>query len=600
MTLEGTGAAADRTRLDRVAENVRAPWQGGLGRVALVLLVLQLLWRGVLLAKGYFTQDDFLMLWLAHHPVTLASLFQDYSGHLFPGGFAIAAAQVRLAPLDWATAVLVICALQILASAMAWVVLRRLLPTGLWAPLLFGLFVFSPLTLWSTQWWAVAIQFLPVTACAFIAVWGLLRGTQDGWRRGDAVALGAVVAALLFQERGLLVPLLLAAVALAEERGGVVGRVRAALTRHLRLWASLVVVLAAYLALHVLVAPVRGTGAQGSGGFWEILKNYFLRNLLPGLAGGPWSSHNVGGRFVTPPTGLGVVTGVALLAVAAWTIWIRRAAIIGWLLLLVFAVVNCALLFGGRTGNGPAYALVPRYTADVVPAFIVALALVVRVLPAAASVERTRRVVAVLSVAYLAAVIASTSALAPHYYNRHSRDFVENVRAGLSHDPRAVLYDGGVPEDVMLGWFGQDARLSTVVGVAPEEPVFDLPSGDLLGADHTGHLHRLGLVGTHQAPPNGDKRCGYKVTNDGVDIPFGGTIRGPRSVVRLGFYSGQEGVMTLTAGDHTYQVPVGTGLQSVDVVTHGSFSDAWLQAPEPMVVCVPAAEAGYALVDGTP
>ena len=59
-------------------------------------------------------------------------------------------------------------------------------------------------------------------------------------------------------------------------------------------------------------------------------------------------------------------------------------------------------------------------------------------------------------------------------------------------DFSAVLFDSAPPDGVMVAWFADDARVSTVVGTAPESPVFDLPTHNLRIVDATGRLRPAG------------------------------------------------------------------------------------------------------------
>ena len=78
--------------------------------------------------------------------------------------------------------------------------------------------------------------------------------------------------------------------------------------------------------------------------------------------------------------------------------------------------------------------------------------------------------------AYAAFAMCTTLVVLPHTFNDADRRFVDTVRADLRDNPQVVLYDGGVPDDLMVGWFGDDARLSVVLATAPENPVFDVPT----------------------------------------------------------------------------------------------------------------------------
>ena len=192
---------AERTVWAASAEVLR-PWRSTAGVAAAVLIAVQLGWRAVLLAHGYFTQDDFLMLTLGADPLSLDLLSQDYSGHLFPGGFLIAWLNTHLAPLDWTVAVVEIVVLQLIASVLAWLVLCRLLPGSWWRLPVLSAYLFCPLALWPTQWWAVAIQYLPVSIFLFLATWALLHRLQDGSRWSGPLVVLATVAGLLVPGAG--------------------------------------------------------------------------------------------------------------------------------------------------------------------------------------------------------------------------------------------------------------------------------------------------------------------------------------------------------------------------------------------------------------
>ena len=99
-----------------VWRTLAGPWRSRAGLVALVLIAGQALWRGILLDRGYFTQDDFLMLRLGAEPLSVGLLTQDYSGHFFPGGFLFAWAHAHHAPLDWGVVVVEVLVMQAVAA----------------------------------------------------------------------------------------------------------------------------------------------------------------------------------------------------------------------------------------------------------------------------------------------------------------------------------------------------------------------------------------------------------------------------------------------------------------------------------------------------
>ena len=211
------------------------------------------------------------------------------------------------------------------------------------------------------------------------------------------------------------------------------------------------------------------------------------------------------------------------------------SAVWGWLLLLVYTLADVVLLFGGGTGPefGAALGLIPRYSADIVPVLVVGLGLVAG--PRPSSRDRTcphrpdrrwRRslpvALALTGLAYLASSAVSTAVVAPHSFNEDDRAYVEGIRADLRADRRAVLYDGIAPDNVMITWFGDLARVSTVVGSAPGGP--GVRPADLRDADGRRGRQAAGrstwsapsptsrhATGTASiaSPPSGSRACAW-------------------------------------------------------------------------------------------
>lgn len=588
----------------RVLRTWSGPWRDHVGLVALALLAAQAVVRGALLANGYFTQDDFLMLTLSHQGLSGHMLFEDYSGHLFPGGFLIAWAQGTVAPLNWTVSVVVVMVLQTATAVMVWLPVRRLVAARWSAVPLYAVFLFCPITLWPTQWWAVAIQFLPVAFFLALAVYAFLCRLQDGARWGWPVSVGATVAALLFQERGLLVPVVLVWIAVAHTPVGPWRRRLVVAARdHLLVWASYAVLGIAYLVVHRALAPITTTPVDTPGDAAQLVGNFLGRNLLTGILGGSWTRRISGDSLVVPSWWAVGACLVALVAAVVWTV--RRGgftSVCGWSLILTYALVDVVLLFGGRAGSGPSYGMIPRYAADAVPAVVIGLAIVVRgVVQRSSARERAGRRTAVpalvVTALYLGSAAVSTTFMAPHQFNSEDRRYVEGIRSGLRIDPRTVLYDGQVPDGVMIYWFGRDARLSNVVGIAPEDPFFDLPSYDLRIADGRGRLHPVGLVGQVSARPTADPDCGYHVSGGWARVPLTAPISSPKAgpglVMRIGYYSARGGFLDISAGGRFFRVPVRPRLQRVDLVVRGSLDSVDLSYDSPGTVCVTDVTVGF-------
>ncbi len=200
-----------------------------------------------------------------------------------------------------------------------------------------------------------------------------------------------------------------------------------------------------------------------------------------------------------------------------------------------------------------------------------------------------------ITVAYVASAAVSTTHMAPSQLNAHSREYVDNLRADLRANPRSVLYDGYVPDDVMISWFGDERRVSTVLANAPENPIFDIPSRAMLIPDEDGRLRPMTLTfATDMVPAPAGDQCGYHVTSAGVTIPLQESVEADRWILRLGYFTNVETTMQITAGDDTQSVSVRRGVAVHDVVVSGMIEDVRLVLDtSPGTLCVTSLSVGY-------
>ena len=311
------------------------------------------------------------MLTLGGRPLSVDLLMHDYSGHLFPGGLLIAWLQhppraawtgalpwSRSWPCSWSR-----------RSSPGWCSAGCCPVRGggcrCWRST-----CSVPLALWPTQWWAVAIQYLPVCIFLFLATWALLHRLQEGSRWSGPLAVLATAAGLLFQERAVLYPrgAGLRRVAFAEAVG--LRRLVVAFRAHLVVWVPLARCCSSGTSwLHRELAPIDSTSPGSAAASAELVGNFVARNAVPGLRRGtvdrPGTEHHRGpdrlgggSELGRPRRGRGPhaapvpIGGLGLAAAPGLHRWL-----------------DVVLLFGGRTGPdfGEAMGLIPRYSADIVP-----------------------------------------------------------------------------------------------------------------------------------------------------------------------------------------------------------------------------------------
>jgi hypothetical protein len=510
---------------------------------------------------GNLSQDDFIMTYrsAAAGPFDLGFLFQDYHGHLSPGGFFLAALATAWAPLNVPLLMLPLLLMRAVATVLFWCLLVRCFGRR-WAILVpFTVFSASTLLLVPTLWWAYGVQIVPVVLATAGALHAHVRYLQDGGRWWIG-AFAWTVFGLAFYEKAAVIPVLLAGVTVLLGRSFRV---------HPRYWAGHVVLLGGFVA--GFFAMTSSQVAQGAppltAGMAADLTGRMLGDtLLPGLAGGPWSGPGPGATWAPSP----FVVVVALLAVALAVViaGVRvggRRAWGAWVLLAALFAVDVALLALTRLREvGPGAGDDPRYVADL--ALVAALCGAFAFLPpttvAPSGGKRERPIALILCVLLLASSAVGFSRLSPALRFGHSGQYVGNVRAAVAEDSDLVFYDTFVPSDVVHEWFGADSRASRVVGLLPGAH-FDQPSNRMHLLDDTGKPHRItGVDPVSRGVTGPAANCGYAVGETQVRIPLDTPVLG-RYLLKLDYYTsdGGEGLVERTpvwfqAGLHSLYLPV--------------------------------------------
>ncbi|MCZ4498238.1 MAG: hypothetical protein JWQ74_791 [Marmoricola sp.] len=556
-------------------------WLSRAGLLALVVVAVQLGWRAVLLGRGYFSQDDFLAMAGARAGNGLAIFNGDYAGAFSPAGSLVVRICVGLAPLSWPLAAAVVLALQAAATVMMWVVLTQVLGDRLLRLPVLVLFAFSPLTLWSTQWWVLGIELWGATLFLLVAAWAMISALRTGDRRRLLAAVLAVALAVLFDEKAVVDPVLLFGTALVVGTGTTVrARAARALRELAPLWIGLVLVVVGYAVLRWQAAPISLDLGNQLG---EIVTDY-LRHSVVEVFGGPWFGSLPAHAYLVPESWVVAASGALLLGLVGVTTQHGGAsarAAWGTLVVVVLASIG-VLALAGRADLAASLGLVHRYAAGLAPVVAICIA---GALSAVTFPDRSDRgrwfspgglevgAAVLASTALVVSAAVSTGFLAGNLYHSDDRRYVETLRAGLRADPQVVLLDGGVPDGVVSALFGARASVSAVVGYAPENPVFDLPSHVLRMVRDDGSLAPVELTGVVRNEPSKDKACGYPVRAAGTLVPMQAAVPDGRWVLRLGYYTNAEGYAVVQVAGTTQRFAVRSGLQAVDLVVNGAFTN---------------------------
>ncbi|ANN18483.1 hypothetical protein SD37_24560 [Amycolatopsis orientalis] len=548
--------------------------------------------------RGSLAQDDFVITYHAAKagPFDFGYFFQDYHGHLAPGGFLLADLLTAWQPLDFAVLMAPLLLMQAAASVLLWTVLVRCFGRrwGILVP--FTMFTTSTLQLVPTLWWAYALQFAPVLLATTAALHAHVRYLADGGRWAIATVAWTVFG-LAFYEKAVFIPVLLA---------GVTVLLGVSLRRHVVLWGVLIAVLAGYAAVFLTLTSSQvgqGTGPVTVGTVADMAGRMIGDTLVPGMVGGPWSGPGPGATFAAS----GVVVRILLLlaAVVVLVAGVRTGGVRArkaWLLLGVVFAADVGLSAATRlTEVGPELGSDPRYVADL--ALVVALCVAFAFLEPK-SLDRPsdplpspakRPLALVVCLALIASSAVGFSRLAPGLRFDHSREFLANARASVARDPDLVLYDTTVPNDILHGWFGVNARTSRVVGLIPGV-LFDQPTSRMSLLDASGTARPItGVDPVSRGVPGPVAGCGHPVAEQLVRVPLDTPVLG-RYLLRIDYFTadGGEGVVDRDG----VRVPVWfqPGLHTMYLPIEGLFDKVGFQlSAKGAPVCLAKVEVGKPL-----
>ncbi|MFC9877711.1 hypothetical protein [Nocardia salmonicida] len=601
---------------------------------AACLIVAQLILRGWVAGSGFFYWDDFLLIGrVSSQPVfSTELLFTSHDGHVMPLSFVLTWLVTEVAPLQWTPAVLVVVALQLLASLAVLRLIVALLGVRerMLGPLAFSLFV--PLTVPAFAWWAAAVNALPLQiALAWVSA-DAVRLVRTG-RRGYAVSGAAVFAvALLFFEKSVVVlPVAFAVAVLAAHVSG--GSVRDAARRGAALWTAAGAVLLVWSAGFLLVIQrPRGLSApEHPGSLWS---RALSDGLVPALLGGPWRWERW--QPATPwadPPGLSVaLSWLLLILFVAWTMRTRRRVVAVWACTAAYAVLTIAPVVLLRDGPSTAGLLLQslRYFADFAVVATVALALIAaapgrsrsnsvvesnrparqRVLSSArrgivggsASIERNdgraRRVAGVVAITlFLASSVYSTITFTRSWEPSPARTYVTGVRAALPGAADAPLLPQEVPWNVLNPLAFPENMTDRVFAPIATPTTFALSTPRLRMITDEGDIVDAQVWWNRAIVEGPEPRCGHRVRGiAGANLPLDGPMQIRDWTAQLNYNADRDGRIALSFEGETETIAdVRAGLNTVYVRLLGGGDTLRVRSlDERQSLCVGAGPVGVA------
>lgn len=567
---------------------LRESFQGPAGFLASLIVVAQVSWVGVLLNRGWWTQEDYVLLRMAtEDSLTLNSLGTPIAGEFSPVGHLLIQCMSAFELLQWDSAMLVVLLLQATASLLLWTSLTGVLGDR-WIRLpLLVLGCFAPIVLPSILWFSLALLHLPAIIGFLLAATAFLAEGRNGTVGGRSLVLAGLALALFSSDQTLLLPFALfttVAIVLFPPGARLDRRVVQTFALSPRFW-----ILAAVL---LLVRIMLGRRARAASEAWGDLDSFgpgeplstYVKQLIAAVTGGPWDGAVIGTVVVAPDNSATAASALIVLAGLALVLRsgspaTRLATVAVALLLLAGALMPSFLRLPVSVSTHQ------RYLSVAIIVAVVVLGAGLRTAEWPRTIgTRVRRIPGTVAVAVSLLLVVSCGAtlrvLVPEIDNAEDRAYTAALRAGLQAEPRAVLLDGPVPERIMSSVLGHDARISTVARLIPEAPVFDLPSEALRAVDQEGRVRAVPLTDEVEGVPPGEVDCPFPIGNEPTTIPLAGTLAGGRNVVTIGYYTNVETRATLQVGGEHFEIAVADGLHRVQVPFTSAASEITVRIDE--------------------
>jgi len=563
------------------------------GRAALTLIALQIMFRWWAVLEGFFFEDDFpLMYRAAHSPLSLDALMRpDSNGHLKPGGYLVVWVLQHVAPMNFLLVAVVMTMLQLAASVMVWLLIRELVGARLGALLPLAVYLFSPLTLSGYLWYATSIETVLLQFVMAASLLFHVRYLRTGRRVDAVISVSMVAVGLANWEKALLVlPVLAMFTLLWSSSGGVFRRVAQAVREHRWLWLTHLVLAGSYIVVYLSTVGLL-LGGEGAAMTPRLAWEVVAKGFVPALFGGWWSSLPSGIGLAPPASATTYVIPLLAFAAAVLTTLItRRGAWRAWLFLSAYLMLDVFLLAGSGRGTlfGVEIGRDVRFVADssVIAAIAIAMAMFP---PGALARQRSGRdlghilerpaVIGLTLLVFLANCGATSLKIVQAWSDTSAELYVRTAQVDIQRLGDIVIFDRPPPNDVLSPWFLEDHLVSRVLAPLPEQPRFDQPSESPYVVADNGHLVLAQFRPATNSPPAPEQKCGWRVEAGTPSmIPLESELFDFRWALRISYFTGttvqadvviggRRTSVTFEAGAHDVYLPYVGAVQSVVIAS---------------------------------
>lgn len=476
------------------------------------MILVQTVVRAVWTSQSWFLVDDFLFMSdIARNLDDTQWYLRLHNGHFMPLSFGLVKLVTVIAgPYPWAAVAVQMIVLQLLAALTCWWMLRTLF--GNRPAILGGLafYLFSPLTMTSVMWWAVAINQMPHQ----IAFFGLLAAHVQycrtrSWKWLALAGLFLTIGYLSYAKTPLLVMTIIMVTFIWFSFGPPWERFWITVRRYFRAWVVYGVLSVAWLAVYLSRTPPADD--QKPRGFIELVQALVLKTLVPSITGGPWKwVEFVNGpiNYGNPPLVLVVTAALVVAGVVAWAGATRdRSLRILWVV-LAYVFASAVLIFSGRSFvlsvlGGEQVGRYLQYISDIIP--LICVAIVAMFVPVVGSLDPVTRRTEPIARLHLPRPVLAGGALlllvsaiwTSQAYTTSWKDYGERTltqRASAEIQSESPLFaDVGVPLALLSPLFGDNSSIKNYFAPLGDAVRTTTQGNDLKVLDGDGRIAPAGV-----------------------------------------------------------------------------------------------------------
>jgi hypothetical protein len=530
---------------------------------------------------SWYNDDDYTFISrLFERGPTGHALLAGYSGHFMPAGFGLTWLLQHTWPFQfWAPATCILL-LQLVADAGVLRLLTTLFGARLAILPLLCVALFTVFTVPAALWWAIAINQLPYLAAMAWATSAFVDYLRDR-RTLSAVKVACwLLFGMLFYEKAILIPVLLAFLFLGYFSSGPVRHRLRDLRRNYWQGALMIVGLAfAYVVAYLTWARSFGAGQTIGDSFFPTMENLVFRCWAVGIYGGPLRWSHIPGSPLSFASPLGPVVLLAALATVLLVHEVGRTRLNGrraFLLPATFLLLDGLVLTGGRASLGGAFfGLDYRYVAEM--ALVTAIGLGCATLPipgaqvvvqprAASSFLDSRRAVGAVTAVVTGFALVSSIHFASTWHRDHAgavymRAFLSDVEQLSQPTP---LADQTLPGYVMWPLTFPANTTQRVLRPTPPNVRFVQTATDrILLAGPDGHLRPMMVSPVRRALDPGSGGCPHRTGARMRTIRLDGPVNVAGWWVRIGYIASADSSIDVAAGGTTRRTSIRAGLHNL-------------------------------------